>query len=95
MTQRYSLEGTARKMATSLIAQAEQAEVDLTGLTIDNYNEFLDDLFNDGGEVRCEYFGDLAIPYALEFGKLESPEFDKARWPCFERAIEIVNGRIE
>lgn len=93
MTER-TMEGTALKMATSLIEQAEAAEVDLRGLTIDNFNTFLDDLFNDGGEVRCERFGDLADPYALEFGPLESAAFDNARWPCFERAIEIVNERL-
>ena len=60
------------KMADSLIEEALLEEKSLEDLSIDNFNSFLDDLFEDGGEVRCEKFGDLAWEYSLKFGALES-----------------------
>jgi hypothetical protein len=84
---------TAMKMARSLAFQAKMHDVSLNGLTIDNFNSFLDDLFNDGGEIRCEKFIDLADSYALKFGKLESKEFDNAKWPCIEDAIKFIQEK--
>lgn len=91
----WGAELTARKMADSLIGKAKERGVDLRGLTANNFNWFLDDLFEDGGEVRCEYFTDLAMPYAIKNGgPIESTEFDEIRWPIIERAIEIVGERV-
>ena len=81
---------TILEMAMSLSHKAQEKGVSLDGLTIDNFNCYLDDAFDDGGEVRCEYFTDLADPYALLFGPLESIEYDAARWECIEAAIEMV-----
>ena len=87
-------EKTAKKMAESLIYHAKQNEKSLKGLTKDNFNDFLDSLFNDGGgEIRCENFTDLAINYSLQFGDLESFPAMTARWECAVLAIEIINNK--
>ena len=88
----YTKRETVNTMVASLRAVAKERGVSLNGLTIDNFNYFLDDAFNDGGEVRCELFGDLAWNYALQFGPLESGPFDSARWECTEAAIKRIGG---
>lgn len=85
---------TVERMVKSLLYQAEHHEKSLEGLTARNMNEFLDDLFNDGGEIRCEKFTDLAMEYSLQFGELESIPFYDKQWSCIESAIEIINKRI-
>lgn len=82
-----------KSMVESLTYQAEYHNKSLEGLTIENFNIFLDDLFNDGGEIRCEKFGDLAMEYALQFGELESTPFTNKQWDCIEAAIKIINRR--
>ena len=48
----------------------------------------LDDIFNDGGFVRCEEFTDLGIEFALAYGELESEGFDEAHWELIDEAID-------
>lgn len=89
---------TVQRMADSLIEVAEQHDEGvqcLVGLTTRNFNCFLDDTFNDGGEVRCERFCDLAWPYALQFGNIDSEGFDDARAKCHDAAIEEVIKRLK
>lgn len=86
---------TAYKAANSLMRQAELHGVNLKGLTIKNFNTFLDDAFNDGGEIRCLKFTDLIDPYACQFGPIESEAWEEARWPCIERAIQIIQEKID
>jgi hypothetical protein len=84
---------TIQEMVESLEYQAEKSNVSLKGLTIDNFNSFLDDLFNDGGFIRCEKFGDLAMEYALQFGEFESDRFTNKQWDCIEKAIDIITSK--
>lgn len=79
--------------ANSLLNKAKQHNIILPELTLDNFNTVLDDLFNDGGEVRCVHFIDLTNKYACRFGPIESTKWEEARWPCIEKAIELVNKR--
>ena len=82
------------KMVESLLYQAEYHEKSLKGMTIKNFNSFLDDLFNDGGEIRCEKFTDLAMEYALQFGEIESTPFNNKQWSCIESAIETIEKKL-
>lgn len=88
---------TVNRMVNSLLGQAghHYGITSLKGLTIKNFNYFLDDLFNDGGEVRCINFTDLAIEYALQFGEIESTPFNNAQWSCIESAIKKIQKRVE
>lgn len=81
------LNDTVDRMVASLKEVAEQNNVSLEGIRISNFNTFLDDAFNDGGEVRCERFADLAWDYAFQFGELESIQFMNAQWKCILKAI--------
>ena len=82
------------RMVAEILSLAIENHKDLRGITITNFNSFLDDLFEDGGEARCERFCDLAWPYSLQFGKLESTEFEAAQWSCIEAAIEELRRRL-
>lgn len=82
---------TVNNMAQSLLGEGKRVGVCLCGLTEKNLNGFLDDGFRDGGKVRCEDFVDLADPYALRFGPLESKGWESARWECIRKAIERVS----
>lgn len=85
------LQDTVNEMIDSLKEQAKQhdvSEADIRTLFKDKRINDLDDLFNDGGEVRCEYFGDLAFEYALQFGTFESKGFEEARWKAIELAMK-------
>ena len=85
-----TLNETLESMVSSLLTVAKDKDKDLTGLTYQNFNVFLDDLFADGGEVRCEQFTDLSIEYGLQFGKLESSPFSIATHKCIEKAINKI-----
>lgn len=50
--------------------------------------ESLDDIFLDGGIFRCENFTDIAIPYALNFGELESNSFEEAIHECVQKVMD-------
>jgi len=82
------------RMIHSLLNQAKKKGVSLRGLTTDNFNWFLDSAFDDGGEVRCIHFTDLADPYARRYGPLESEGWDKARWECIELAIQGIQEAV-
>lgn len=84
-----------QQMHDSLLRQAQRAGVDLNGLTIDNFNTYLDDAFGDGGYIRCECFGDLATPYALQYGPIESDKFMEAQWKCIEEAIVLIRRTLD
>lgn len=85
---------TVNQMVDSLMNQADLHSVSLKGMTIENFNSFLDDLFSDGGEVRCEKFADLAMEYAFQFGEIESAPFMEKQWSCIESAIKIIAKRL-
>lgn len=87
--------GIASKMSGSLLREARRRNVSLFGLTVKNFNGFLDDAFGDGGEVRCEKFGDLALPYSTTFGEIGSAAEEKARWECIELALSIISGAAQ
>jgi hypothetical protein len=95
MTLEYTMERAVGKMVESLLDAAKSNGKSLKGLTYENFNTFLDDLFNDGGEIRCEQFTDLAIDYALQFGELESDSFNVAQHKCIKKAIEMIAGLIQ
>jgi len=78
----------AERMAYSLLRQAKLRHIDLSGLTIENFNDYLDDAFGDGGEVRCLRFLDLSDSYSTRFGPFESTEQMDAQWECIELAID-------
>ncbi len=84
--------GIASKMSSSLLGEARRRNVSLFGLTVRNFNDFLDGAFGDGGEVRCEKFVDLALPYSTIFGEIGSAAEEKARWECIELALSIISG---
>lgn len=94
IVRRVDKHSTVMKMADSLMDAAIRQEVSLKGITKGNFNTFLDDLFKDGGEVRCEKFADLAFDYSLQFGELETTLFDRAQWECIVDAIEEVRKRV-
>ena len=85
----------ARYAAQSLTAYASRQGVDLTGVTMDNFNTFLDDAFEDGGFARCEKFLDKIDPYALQFGPLESERFDDAKWATIKIAFQMLPTYIK
>jgi hypothetical protein len=86
-------EQTVTAMVASLERAAKQARVSLKGVTRENFNSELDDRFHDGGEARCEQFGDLTWAYATQFGAFDSQEWEDARWECFEAAFVIIEAR--
>lgn len=80
-------------MVKSLMFHAKYYDKSLDGITEENYSDFLDDLFDDGGEIRCEYFTDLAIEYSLQFGELESMIAMGMRNECVKRAVKQINKK--
>lgn len=85
------LDQVAKEMNESLKEQARQHDVDIEDireLFEDHKVNNLDELFNDGGDVRCEHFTDLAMEYAFQFGELESDPFMKAQWKAIELAMD-------
>lgn len=88
---KITLQETAFEMIDSLKYEAKQHDVDendIRKLFKDQNVNDLDLLFNDGGEVRCEHFGDLAWDYASQFGKFESTNFENARWKAMKLAMD-------
>jgi rubredoxin len=98
MARRVTKENTVASMVASLKAVLESYEkslADLKGITVQNFQTMFDDLFKDGGEARCEQFTDLAWPYSLQFGELESKGFETAQWECIKEAVEQVIEEVE
>lgn len=79
---------TVQDMIKSLKEKAKERGVSLIGMDEKNFNTFLDELFLDGGEARCIDFIDHADEYALQFGEMESPKFEEARWRVIARALK-------
>jgi hypothetical protein len=94
MAKRISLTATAERMVDSLIEAAEQAGVDLSGITEQNFNAELDSRFNDGGEARCERFTDLAWEYSAQHGPLDSAEWDRAQWDAIKAALALLPTKL-
>lgn len=91
ITLEITLEDTVDNMIESIKEQAENFDIpkdDIAELFQNKNVDGLDKLFEDGGEVRCEYFTDLAIEYALQFGEFDSAEFHEARWEAIEKAMK-------
>lgn len=85
------------KMIGSLIDAARYHNVDLKSLNYNSCGEMLnsiDDLFKDGGEVRCEQFSDISWDYAFQFGELESDAFEDKRWKCIEAAYKKLKKQF-
>jgi hypothetical protein len=86
-----TLEETVEEMIISLKYEAldnDVKEEDIRILFADKDINSLDDLFLDGGEIRCEHFSDLAWDYAFQFGTLESEGFSNAHWEALELAMK-------
>lgn len=78
-------------MSINLENKLEDEEIELSELDFSNVESFLnslDDVFLDEGQFRCEGFMDIAIPYALNFGEMESNTFYNALWECAEEVFE-------
>jgi len=75
----------AAEMVENLQRVAEERGVNLSGLTYENFNFFLDDVFDDGGEIRCVRFTDIPDEYCLQFGPFESESFDHIKWIIIKR----------
>lgn len=87
-----SLEKTVAEMVRCLKYEAEEfgiKEEDIRRLFAKEDVNSLDDLFGDGGEVRCENFVDLSWDYALQFGEFDSLEFHHAQWDAVSKAMEV------
>ena len=84
------LQDVVDEMVESLREAAEREGVDVEDIR-DLFSRRdvngLDDLFNDGGEVRCEHFADLAWDYAGDFGDMDSSEFSDAQGSAIEEAM--------
>lgn len=96
----------ACKMADSLICEAEynlcleDLKVILSLVESKSSNSLhkflteLDNMFNDGGAVRCEKFMDLGMPYSLQFGPLETMPFDMAQGRVLSESIVQLRQRL-
>lgn len=88
---------TIKEMVESLKEAADNEDLDLTGINEKNWQWFLDDLFNDGGEARCEMFVDLADEPALsdlEYA-FESDDHLNFRYDCAVEAIKIIIKELD
>lgn len=79
-------------MVNGLNAYAEKLNVSLVNRIPEDVNK-LDDVFNDGGEGRCEHFTDLSLAYALQFGtELEDYSAKNGvqahSWKCINSAMK-------
>ena len=80
---------TVRRMVASLVVALESQGVALhKAAKLDDVHQ-LDDLCHDGGETRCEHFGDLAYEYAAQFDAFASDKFDAKVWECMKAAWSV------
>lgn len=85
------LDEIVEQMIKSLKEKAEQHDVnieDIRKLFEDHKVNGLDDIFDDGGVVRCEYFTDFALDYSLQFGEIDTDPFWKAQWEAIRKAMD-------
>jgi len=87
---------TVSDMVSALEDYAEALGVSLPNAIPDDVNE-LDELFQDGGEGRCEHFTDLTWEYASQFGTMEdydNPDgFQAHVWKCITPAIKKLQKK--
>lgn len=89
-------EKTISVMITNLESKIKDEKIDLLEFDFSNAESFvnsLDDVLLDGGEFRCESFMDIAIPYALNFGEIESNTFYNTVWECVEEVFRIFKEK--
>jgi hypothetical protein len=83
-------------MVAELEKYAESKGVSLKGNIPDDVNDF-DDLFQDGGEGRCEHFVDLSFEYAIKFGEIDDWKkprgFEAHVWSCIESAMKKLTKK--
>ena len=87
-------EKTILVMINNLESKLEDENISIDEFDMSDSQAFvssMDDIFLDGGYFRCENFMDIAIPYALNFGELESIAFNRASWEC----IDIVFDKFK
>lgn len=77
----------ADRMVRNLIDHAKWEEVDITKIT--DIHE-LDDVFRDGGEVRCEQFADIAWEYSNQFGKFGTTAWENAQATAVSAALKLL-----
>lgn len=90
-----SLKETVIEMVESLEQAADDFDVSLKGINRNNFNEELDGRFEDGGEVRCERFTDVAIDYGCQYGELESDPFREAQFEAIDGAFDIIEKKYK
>ena len=90
-----SLETTAEEMIASLKEYAEEK-----GITVEQVRECfktldtdglnsLDELFQDNGEGRVDYFSSFSMDYARQFSDdVTSDEYDERRWEVEVKAMK-------
>lgn len=88
-----------KSLAVSEMIEALESYASEKGISLENkipndVNDF-DDLFNDGGEGRCENFCDLGYEYSLQFGTFDDYEkgeggFEGHLNGCIEVAMKKV-----
>ncbi|MGL5923759.1 hypothetical protein [Chroococcidiopsis sp.] len=92
-------EETAIAMADSLLGYAYASCDDISMLLCinkDNYPNEFDEIFGDASdEVRGIHFVDIGQAYCLQFGAVESDEFEAAECILVERAIELIKIEIK
>jgi len=89
-----ALKGTvALEMAVSIEEQAQRAGIPMRKVaqTMSKNINDLDELFEDGGHVRCVHFMDIGDQkYARQFGEIESPDWEIARFEVKDLAVELL-----
>lgn len=78
---------TVNKMVQSLLDHANQKGIALPPVTDVNS---LDNVFDDGGKARCDFFTIHADFYAVQFGDIASPKFNAA----FERVLATALKKL-
>lgn len=77
-------------MLNNVENKLEDEKIDTKELDFSNVQSFidsLDEVLLDDGEFTSECFMDIAIPYALNYGELDSPDFTDAIWECIEEVF--------
>lgn len=75
-----------RRMVDNIKYAAEEHGLELWECVVEDIHEW-DDIFNDGGRVRCELFVDIADEYAIEYAKFDSEEFYEIRNELIKEAL--------
>ena len=87
----------ATRMVDILEDHAKRCEVDLHGVTKDNFNCELDERFQDGGVARCEYFSDISWDYCAQFGEFRDDmmgPWHDAHGRALRAALKLLEKRF-